>query len=68
MICPKCKRENKPWPIKRGNNCGPKNWEHCIRWIDPMPLSEVDPYPDGYELPDDAELPKVVNGSFVCPT
>lgn len=27
--CPKCGRELRPWPLKRG--CAPKDWAHCIR-------------------------------------
>lgn len=30
-VCPKCGRENYPWPIERPNPCSPKDWAHCIR-------------------------------------
>ena len=30
MICPKCGRESKPWPLKRPNTCSPKNWAYCL--------------------------------------
>lgn len=31
IICPRCGRENHPWPLKRADVCSPKDWAHCIR-------------------------------------
>jgi hypothetical protein len=32
MTCEKCKRECRPWPLRRPNRCSPKDWAMCIRW------------------------------------
>lgn len=29
--CDRCKRELRPWPLKRGDRCSPKDWAVCIR-------------------------------------
>jgi hypothetical protein len=31
LICPRCRREVRPWPIKRYDVCAPKDWIYCIR-------------------------------------
>jgi hypothetical protein len=32
MKCYRCKREMKPWPLKRADVCSSKDWVSCIRW------------------------------------
>lgn len=31
VICPRCKRETKGWPLNRPDACSPKDWAFCIR-------------------------------------
>jgi hypothetical protein len=31
VICPRCGREAKGWPLKRGDRCSPSDWVSCIR-------------------------------------
>ena len=31
MTCPRCKREVRPWLLKRADVCAPKDWVVCIR-------------------------------------
>lgn len=31
MTCERCGREMRPWPLKRGDRCSPKDWVACIR-------------------------------------
>lgn len=31
MICPRCKREAKGWPVYRADVCSPSDWVSCIR-------------------------------------
>jgi len=35
MTCPRCKREVRPWSLRRGAKCSPKDWVYCIRNDDP---------------------------------
>lgn len=31
IICDRCGRETRDWPIKRPDVCSPKDWQYCIR-------------------------------------
>ena len=31
VTCDRCKREMRPWPLRRADVCSPKDWAYCIR-------------------------------------
>lgn len=47
IICPRCKRAVRPWPLRRADVCSPPGWSLCIRNISPIsPLAKGKNSPD----------------------
>lgn len=34
LVCERCGRVLRPWPLKRADLCSPKEWVYCIRQLD----------------------------------